>query len=193
MKYRNSDNSYYDYLSYQSYNDNYKNINPYLNSVKGTNPDNRIRSMELPVFTLYGYDDCEEEDRDFEYIRFMYPKTAKRVQREIDEECDKLEYDGSVMFDEYPDRTRLTLIVNDIYRRLKDLDDKGEDLEAENIEIARRGYDDDCQDGRCPHWPSKRPDNYGRENWLRDLVEIMLFNEIINRRRRRRNHRRIYY
>lgn len=191
MKYTRRDNPYYDYLSYQSINDDYKNITPYLNDMKRTKADNK-RIMELPEFTLYGYDDCEEEDKDYEYIRFMYPKVGKRIQKEIDEECDKLEYDGSVMFDEYPDRVRLGIIVNDIYKRLSDLDDRGEELEAENIEIARRGTND-CQDGRCPHWPLEKPHHYGRENWLKDLVEIMLFNEMVNRRRRRRNRRRIYY
>lgn len=193
MKYTNNDYSFNDYLSCPNCNDGNRAVNPYLNGMNGTKIDNNQRIMELPFLTLYGYDDNEEEDRDWEYMRFMYPKVAKRIQKEIDEECDKLEYDGSVMFDEYPDRTRVGIIVSDVYRKLKDLDDRVDEVEAENIEIAQRGYGDDCRDGRCPRWPSRRPYNYGRENWLRDLIEIMLFNEMVNRRRRRRNRRRIYY
>lgn len=193
MKYTNNDYSFYDYLSCPSCNDGNKIMNPYLNGINATRIDNNQGFMEIPVFSLYGYDDNEEEDRDWEYMRFMYPKVAKRIQKEIYEECDKLEYDGSCMFDEYPDRTRLGIIVNDIYRRLRDLDDRVDELEAENIEIAQRYDRDDRRDDRYPHWPSRRPDNYGRENWLRDLIEIMFFNEIINRRRRHRNRRRIYY
>lgn len=149
--------------------------------------------MEFPTFTLYGYEDTEEDDKDWEYMKYMYPKVGKRVLKEIEEECDKLEYEGSCMFDQYPDRIRLGMITNNIYTRLRDLDDKTEKLEAENVEASQRNRrQDDCRYGRCPHWPSRRPDGYGRENWLRDLIEVMLYNEIVNRRRRRRNRRRRY-
>ena len=55
--------------------------------------------MGVPLYPLYGYDNCEDLDRDMKYMKQIYPNTAKRIQREIDNECDKLEYDGSIMFD----------------------------------------------------------------------------------------------
>ena len=48
-------------------------------------------------------------------MRHLYPNTAKLIQRAVEDECDKLEYDGSVMFDEYPDKTSLDRIIDRIY------------------------------------------------------------------------------
>ena len=123
--------------------------------------------MGIPLYPLYGYDNCEDLDRDLNYLKQLYPNTAKRIQKEIDEECDKLEYDGSVMFDEYPDKVTLEKIIDRVYEKVKDLE------EAPQVEINSYFYP---------------PRN--RQNLLRDLVTIILLNEIFNRRRRYRSRRR---
>jgi len=122
--------------------------------------------MGIPLYPLYGYDSCEDLDRDMNYLKQLYPNTAKRIQKEIDEECDKLEYDGSVMFDEYPDKVTLDKIIDRVYEKVKDLD------ETPQVEINS-------------YYAPRR-----RQNLLRDLVTIILLNEIFNRRRRYRSRRR---
>ena len=122
--------------------------------------------MGIPLYPLYGYDSCEELDRDMNYLKQLYPNTAKRIQREIDDECDKLEYDGSVMFDEYPDKVTLDKIIDRVCERVKDLDEAPQ-VEINSYNTPRR-----------------------RQNLLRDLVTIILLNEIFNRRRRYRSRRR---
>ncbi len=124
--------------------------------------------MGIPLYPLYGYDNCEDLDRDLNYLKQLYPNTAKRIQKEIDEECDKLEYDGSVMFDEYPDKVTLEKIIDRVYERVKDLEE-----ETPQVEINSYFY------------PPRR-----RQNLLRDFVTIILLNEIFNRRRRYRSRRR---
>ena len=124
--------------------------------------------MGVPLYPLYGYDNCEDLDRDMKYMKQIYPNTAKRIQREIDNECDKLEYDGSIMFDECPDKVSLERIIDRVYERVKDMD--------EVSEIGINSFSSD---------PRRR-----QQNLLRDLVTIVLLNEMFHRRRRRRSRRR---
>ena len=45
--------------------------------------------------------------RDLEYMQQMYPKEAKHYQKLIAGILDKMDYEGSMIYDEYPDRLRL--------------------------------------------------------------------------------------
>ena len=48
-----------------------------------------------------------EEVEDKKRIMEMYPLMARRLQPYVEECCDRLEYEGSMMYDEYPDRFML--------------------------------------------------------------------------------------
>jgi len=63
---------------------------------------------------FYDFRDREHERRDMEYIKRMYPSQLRDIQHGVEEECDKLEYDGSMMFDEYPDRLMVQLLEKKI-------------------------------------------------------------------------------
>lgn len=45
---------------------------------------------------------------------YLLPKEARAVQEKVLEMCDRMEYDGSPMFDCYPDRVTVEKIVRDI-------------------------------------------------------------------------------
>jgi hypothetical protein len=124
--------------------------------------------MGIPLLPLYGYDNSADLDRDVEYMKQLYPSVAKRIQSEIDNECDQLEYDGSVMFDEYPDKVTLDRIIDRIYDRVRQNEEEPE-VEMNSFFGRPRGR---------------------RENLLRDVVTLLLLNEIFNRRRRFRSRRR---
>ena len=87
---------------------------------------------------------------DFDYMKSIYPLEVKGIQQQIDNICDRMECDGSTMFDQYPDRVRLEKMTDYIYGQ-----------------IAGRE----------------------EEPWLRPLVGVMLYNEMIGRRCRRREHK----
>lgn len=99
-----------------------------------------------------------EEDnvlRDLEYLQQMYPSEAKKYQQRISEIVDRMDYEGSMIYDEYPDRWQL-------YRL------------AENIlEILKR--EEAEQQTETPTPPEKW-------EWLSDMIQILLFNEIYRRR-----------
>lgn len=76
--------------------------------------------------------------KDFEYMKQLLPSTLKRIQVEIDEECDKLEYSGSVMFDEYPDKNYIGMLVDRILLRLFPPQSENE---TENSEVQGASLD----------------------------------------------------
>lgn len=146
------------------------------------------RNMYLPRMTPYynipteGYEDLNDFDaaeRDMEYLRQLYPIVWQILQSEINEECDKLEYEGSCMFDEYPDKVTLDHIIHRIYERVKDYDAfKNYDTPASqaNVSASQLFYQP------CPHC-----------DWVEDFTRILFLNEVFNRRRRHRNRRRWFY
>ena len=74
---------------------------------------------KLPFYMAYPvpmlYDDDRNARRDYDYMKSIYPDAAKRVLPYIEEERDRMEYDGSMMYDEYPDRLQLRLMCRRIY------------------------------------------------------------------------------
>lgn len=153
-----------------------------------------MRNEEIPKYPLYGYDNTEEIDRDVEYMKGICPQTVRKIQKEIEEECDQLEYDGSLMFDSIPDAVSLGRIIDAIYERIAQ-----ESYAPLQTESLRPPYGV-CAPGRyCPPppypcspgraCPPPRPDynNDGNPDWMRNLLSTMLFNEMIHRRRRYRS------
>lgn len=143
---------------------------------------------QIPMYPEYAYDDAEEIDRDVEYMKGMYPQAVRAIQHEVDEECDKLEYEGSCMFDEFPCSEHLGIIVDAICDRIMSSNMEGMELSAEQYRSPMGPFP-----GRPPHRPRPdfRPD--GSPDWMRGLVSSLLFNEMLHRRRRFRRRRRPYH
>ncbi len=100
----------------------------------------------------------QEEDsiiRDLEYLQQMYPAQAKRYQKIISSILDKLDYEGSMIYDEYPDKWQIYKLSRDILDRIKREEEKNK-----------------TQDGDIPE----------KWEWLGDMVQILLFYEIYKRR-----------
>ena len=68
-------------------------------------------------------DENEYED-DILYLKRMYPGIAKEIAEFVEDECDKMEYAGSMMFDQYPDKVSVMKLVGDIYDKVKYHDEK---------------------------------------------------------------------
>ena len=130
--------------------------------------------MKLPYYMMYPtpylFDDEKREEWDYEYVRSMYPEMARRIMPYVEEECDSMEYEGSMMYDEYPDKLQLRLMCKRIYDKVMEKE-RFEELEAEEVKVHQ-------QRGR------RRPDR------VRDLVELLLFQELLRRRGRHRRDRR---
>ena len=68
--------------------------------------------MYFPV-----YNNEMETEADLRFMKEMYPEAAKEIQALVEQELDNLDYEGSIIYDEYPDRVQLYRIVSRIYDR----------------------------------------------------------------------------
>lgn len=114
----------------------------------------------LPFYIAYQsplvWGEERENRRDYEYMKAAYPDTAKRLLPHIEEECDRMEYEGSMMYDEYPDQLQLRVMSRRIYDRTMG-----------------------------------QEENPGK--WMQELIQVMLYQEICQRRREYRKYKRKFY
>ena len=131
--------------------------------------------QKLPYYMAYpmtlDFEDERTERMDYEYLRSMYPEIPKTILPYVEEECDRMAYENSMIYDQYPDKLQLRLMCGRICANIK----KNEKLSGN--ESMRELLNDMEQGG----------------NFLRDLTEVMLYQELFRRRSgQRRSARRFY-
>lgn len=76
----------------------------------------------LPYYMAYPmslhYDDERIERRDFDYMKSLYPEMAKKILPYVEMECDRMEYEGSMLYDEYPDQLQLRMMCSRIDQKV---------------------------------------------------------------------------
>ena len=102
--------------------------------------------MTYPMQNLYLTE--MEYEKDMERMKELYPREVKRILEMVEEECDKMEYEGSLMFDEYPDRFMLEQIAERIAEKMKEPDLRNLIGVLLNHEMYRRR----CRHRRCSRW-----------------------------------------
>lgn len=203
--------------------------------------------MAYPMQTVY----MEELEyaRDLEKLKGMYPKEVRSIQEMVEDECDKMEYEGSLMFDEYPDRVMVNRIVKRIYdasagqqdiqkyeveqcdmgqyereqyeegayeemqmnldgaengiSQMPEEDSSPEELSMEEMSMEELPLEGNLMAQRGPGgpgwgpggpggpgWGPGRPPQPPRNNGLQNLIEVLLFNEMYQRRCRHKRCRR---
>ncbi len=120
--------------------------------------------QKLPYYMVYpmplAYDDERTERRDYEYMKSLYPEMARRILPYVEEECDRLDMPGGMIYDEYPDRLQLRLMCSRIYQ-------------------AAMKQEQTLRKAEAQEW--------------RDLIEVMLYQELYKRRSDVRRARRRFY
>ena len=53
------------------------------------------------------YNEEREQEREFDLMKSYYPDTARKIQEKAEAQCQMLDYEGSRLYDEYPDRFML--------------------------------------------------------------------------------------
>ena len=75
-------------------------------------------NITMPFFMAYpGYMGAEQERmilQDLEYLQQNYPNEVKRYQSRVAEILDKFDYEGSMIYDEYPDRYSLQRLAGSV-------------------------------------------------------------------------------
>lgn len=108
----------------------------------------------------------QEEDtlmRDLEYLQQMYPVEAKKYQKKVSDVLDRLDYDGSMIYDEYPDKWQMYRLTQNIVDMIKQEEMQNRDTENTVNVISDEKWE-----------------------WLTDLIQILLFYEIFRRRHMRK-------
>lgn len=120
---------------------------------------NRKILQPLPFYMTYpGYFGPGNEStalRDLEYLQQMYPREVKQYQRKVAEILDKMDYEGSMIYDEYPDRYGLQRMARTVIQVMQN---EEKVTEPENPTSAEK-------------W-----------EWLEDMIQVLLFHEVYKRR-----------
>lgn len=61
-----------------------------------------------------------EFEDDIQYMKQLYPGMCKKILQNIEERCDRLEYEGSILFDSYPDKVTLERMAKEILAASQD-------------------------------------------------------------------------
>ncbi len=90
------------------------------------------QSRILPFYMTYPlplyYQQEDTVTRDLEYLQQMYPAEAKKYQKVIVETLDRIDYEGSMIYDEYPDKWQIYRLTQIIVDKIK----KSEKEEAQD-------------------------------------------------------------
>ena len=118
-----------------------------------------IGTLPLPFFMTYpGYADPAREKtllRDLEYLQQTYPTEVKRYQRKIADILDKFDYEGSMIYDEYPDKYSLQRLAQTVTQILR----------QENQQL-----------------PAEEQLPTEKWEWLTDMILVLLCHEVYKRR-----------
>jgi hypothetical protein len=105
----------------------------------------------LPV----GYREEDTAIKDLEYLQQLYPAEARKCHKTVMAALNRLDYDGSMIYDEYPDRWQLHRLSREV------------------LEIMKREAEENCPEQTCP------PEKW---EWMADMIHLVLLNEILRRR-----------
>lgn len=135
--------------------------------------------MAYPEFPCLKKQDLPEEDtawQDFEYLRKIYPTLLAKWQRRVEEVLDRMDYEGSMIYDEYPDRVSLQNLGEAVARILDGMKDDGGKRPAEEAGTRPTETAGETSENLDPL----------REEYLRGLAQVLVCNEIYRRRQKRK-------
>lgn len=81
---------------------------------------------QMNYWNLWNSPERMEDEMDTKRLRELYPLMARRLQPYVEEVCTRLEYPGSMMYDEYPDRLSLLQKAKEVWEGAKTGEDFGE-------------------------------------------------------------------
>ena len=116
--------------------------------------------MALPFYMTYPlpmfWEEEDTAERDLDYLIQLYPEQAKKYRERISRMLDGMDYQGSMIYDEYPDRLALLRLAESVQARIR---------QEEEEEQGRETSVEDSRDRKT-------------------LIQILLYYEIFRRRRR---------
>jgi adenylate kinase family enzyme len=106
-----------------------------------------------------GWNNMVPQDRaleDLEYLSQMYPTYSRKYQGMIKSMMGKMDYDGSFIYDQYPDRITFMRMVESAMKIIHENEKNNENID----------------------WEDNEP-------WIKELVTVIMYNEILTMRRKK--------
>lgn len=146
----------------------------------------------VPFYVAYPfssfYDDEKTARKDLELMKSFYPEASRKIQQIVERECDRMEYDGSMMYDEYPDQLMVMQICRRISDKVREENGRHEIWEGKgNLNNNVR-----MEAGIEPELLEVQDNFRARSMPIDDLVRILFCHEMFQRRCRRRRARRYF-
>lgn len=167
--------------------------------MQGIDPFAVPAGFQSPLYPFSGYDNSRQLDHDVSMMKEMYPLLVRQILLEIEKECDKLEYEGSFMFDEIPDKTLILMLSNKIYNRVAPaFSNESIQDEMESASLRRRPSPPPPPPPPRPQGPNRPCHNNhdcrrdGSPDWLSGLINVLLCSEMCDRRRRYRRRKNMF-
>ena len=79
-----------------------------------------------------------ELEEEISLMKSYYPDIARKIQEKVEEECDLLDYEGSRMYDEHPDRYMLYHLgrkITDEVKKESDLETMSDSFLEDLVEV----------------------------------------------------------
>ena len=141
---------------------------------------------------------AKQDEEDLARMKELYPARIREILAEVERACDTMEYEGSIMFDEMPEKQRILDMADGIRCKMEGQMEKWEQeqsrLQEEDIYVMNHEYGVSQrrppQPPPGPSRPPMPPQPPRPSDWFGDLVQVLLQNEMYHRRCRHRSCRR---
>ena len=145
--------------------------------------------MMYPAGNLYLTE--MEYEKDLERMLSYYPAETKKVMEIVERRLDELDYEGSRIYDEEPDRMMFQEELKNLYRQVEDtLEPRERQMQAEGGRQTYFSMVPMAISGSRP--PHGRPERDCSDSWLCSMVGVLFGNGIYKRRCHHRRCRRWY-
>lgn len=102
------------------------NMNPVLYPGQREFPWLYPYGNQMTYWNLWNVPEQMEDEMDTRRLRELYPLMARRLQPYVEEICTRMEYPGSMMYDEYPDQLSLRHKAREVWQAASDGEDFGD-------------------------------------------------------------------
>lgn len=126
-------------------------------------------SEEMDDLYMTDMREPERMEEDWLYMKQLYPNTARKLLRYIEDAADKLEYENSLMFDAYPDRIAVEQVVKEIIAVIQENEPALLEM-RENEETSRQENS------------SEQNANQTWDICIEEMIQVMLLAEMHHRR-----------
>lgn len=138
------------------------------------------------------YDTEEAVGREWEILKSWYSDEVLQMQEAVERACDELDYEGSWIYDEYPDRGRMEREQLKIQKRLLLRQEERNPLSQESGKgqgglPQKNGQRGILQEDEVSVETAAR-----EKRGIGELLQVLWYNEVFRRRCRRRMCRRHY-